>query len=242
MPSALSDPNVQVLADLAATSQANKAMKKENREARAYTTAMSNTAYQRAIADMKAAGLNPMLAYSQGGASTPQGEAAPINKMEIGSAMQRASQMANVNANTALQQAQTKTEIARAQVTNIDALKAASDYDLEGASGGASVFQEEQRGRVAQARERVSSARIRDIESQIVERTASTAVEKAHLETALTKEKVSFEKAHATLTDAGIAEAKAMEKWFDTVGAASPAAKAGMSVIQWIRFILGGSK
>lgn len=38
-----------------------------------YQSSMSNTSYQRAVKDMEAAGLNPMLAYSQGGASTPVG-------------------------------------------------------------------------------------------------------------------------------------------------------------------------
>lgn len=37
---------------------------------------MSSTAYQRATSDMRKAGINPLMAYAQGGASTPQGSAA----------------------------------------------------------------------------------------------------------------------------------------------------------------------
>ena len=52
---------------------ANQASAKSAREQMDFQREMSNTAWQRGMADMKAAGLNPMLAFQQGPASAPSG-------------------------------------------------------------------------------------------------------------------------------------------------------------------------
>ena len=64
--------------DANAQQRANKANVQQAELNRQFQERMSNTAYQRAMADMKKAGLNPILAYQQGGASSPSGSTAQI--------------------------------------------------------------------------------------------------------------------------------------------------------------------
>lgn len=59
----------------------NSAEAQKNRD---WQEMMSNTAYQRAMADMKAAGLNPILAANLGGASTPGGATGTISGASMG--------------------------------------------------------------------------------------------------------------------------------------------------------------
>jgi len=52
-----------------------------SREQMEFQERMSNTQYQRAMTDMKTAGLNPILAYKQGGAGTPSGSMAQVQNV-----------------------------------------------------------------------------------------------------------------------------------------------------------------
>lgn len=107
-----------------AQKKANKTNLELQQRQLAWQEKMANSEWQRGVADMKAAGMNPMLAFSQGGASSPSVSAAtaqPVDALarSVSSAGEKAAQA------IALQQQQANTRLILEQ-----ARKAGSEADV----------------------------------------------------------------------------------------------------------------
>lgn len=137
------------------------------REQMAFQERMSGTAYQRAVTDMRSAGLNPMLAYSQGGASAPVGSMPQVQNAAGAGVSTAAQAMATIQAVQSIAQSEAQTAQLKAGTDKIrsetlenslHSAKLAADVD----QAKAGAFKSTEEGFVSR-----HEAAIRDVKKQV---------------------------------------------------------------------------
>lgn len=96
--------------------ETNMQIAQDNRD---FQERMSSTSYQRAVGDLQKAGLNPMLAYSQGGSSTPSGATTTVGNVGAAGVSSAAAAQQTVQGVTAAEQARAMTDQVKAQTAKI---------------------------------------------------------------------------------------------------------------------------
>lgn len=124
--------------DLGGSYVQSELAKSRQHDAQQFSEDMFKARYQMTVADMKKAGLNPMLAYMQGGGNSPGSSAASASESSVGTrALQtynltslNSAQVANVNKDTEVKDKQVGYTAALTEATQASAENTRHTYDL----------------------------------------------------------------------------------------------------------------
>lgn len=220
---------------------ANRTNIKLQREQQAWQERMANTSYQRATADLLQANLNPMLAYQQGGATTPNVQPAHVEPTSaLGSAVARADgPIAIASAMASLRAANLQNDTAD---ENLQMTKFRNNLEkgYRNPDDPNSQDQLKRRREIAEAKLRETDVDIREIERKIAQSTMGNTIGSAAAREKLLKQEFDINEIRSILMTLDIPEKEAMADWFSTIGSASPAMKAVMNISSWLKYIFGG--
>lgn len=206
------------------------------RENRAWEEEMANTEWQRGVADMLAAGINPMMAVNQGGASTPNVAPAHVEKEE---GMSKVMESVSKNPATLLAMQQMAANI---ELTQANAFKATQEGKTAEARAG--VAPEMAQYEMNEVRQRVYKIMqdndLSEAQQKQIEEMLPVAIKLEEARIALAKEQSTSAAQTRRLEALTEPELQATARWFESiVGGGGRITTAIKDIIQTIRMLRG---